>query len=67
MVQDGEVVSLKLLIPRFQAIETTTLSEFVEKHKGVGDLIVQQDLRWQLNSGVFSNEHGPSGKVPFVK
>jgi hypothetical protein len=67
MVQDGEVVSLKLLISRFQAIWTTTLSKFVEKHKGVGDLIVRQDLRWQLNSGVFSNQHGLGGKVPFVK
>jgi hypothetical protein len=44
MVQDGEVVSLKFLISRFQAIGTTTLSKFVEKHKGVGD-IVWQDLR----------------------
>jgi hypothetical protein len=66
MVQDGGVVSLILPISRFQAIGTTTLSEFVEKHKGVGD-IVRQDLRWQLNSGVFSNEHGLGGKVPFVK
>jgi hypothetical protein len=31
MVQDGEVVSLILLISRFQAIGTTTLSQFVEK------------------------------------
>jgi hypothetical protein len=39
MVQDGEVVSLILLISRFQAIGTTTHSKFVEKkkHKGVGD------------------------------
>jgi hypothetical protein len=31
MVQDGEVVSLKLLISRFQAIGTTTLSKLAEK------------------------------------
>jgi hypothetical protein len=31
MVQDGEVVSLTLLISRFQVIGTTTLSKFVEK------------------------------------
>jgi hypothetical protein len=31
MVRDGEVVSLLLLISRFQAIGTTTLSKFVEK------------------------------------
>jgi hypothetical protein len=39
LVQDGEVVSLILLISRFQAIGTTTHSKFVEKkkHKGVGD------------------------------
>jgi hypothetical protein len=69
MVQDGEVVSLILLISRFQAIGSTTLSKFVkeDKHKGVGDLIVWQDLRWQMNLGVFSNEHGLGGKVPFVK
>jgi hypothetical protein len=67
MVQDGEVVSLKLLISIFQAIGITILSKFVEKHKGVGHLIVRQDLRWQLNLGVFSNEHGLGGKVPFVK
>jgi hypothetical protein len=69
MVQDGELVSLLLLISRFQAIGTTTLSKFVEKRsrRGVGDLIVRQNLRWQLNSGVFSNEHGLGGKVPFVK
>jgi hypothetical protein len=31
MVQDGEVVSLILLISRFQAIGITTLSKFEEK------------------------------------
>jgi hypothetical protein len=54
-------------VSKFQAIGTTTLSKFVEKHKGVGDLIVRKDLRWQLNSGVFSNEHGLGEKVPFMK
>jgi hypothetical protein len=41
MVQDGEVVSLTLLISRIQAIGTTTLSTFVEKHKGVGDRVAR--------------------------
>jgi hypothetical protein len=31
MVQDGGVVSLILIISRFQAIGTTTLSKFAEK------------------------------------
>jgi hypothetical protein len=31
IVQDGGVVSFKLLISRFQAIGTTTLSKFAEK------------------------------------